>query len=248
MKRILTLGLAAAIALSAIPMAYATTTHTNGTQVEYVANADMNRAYTITVPAKMTPKKGQEVTGTVTLSGRWASNETVTVTADAAVELTNSINSADKLRLGITFPTMAYAGDNTESKTYTETVILAAMPEAALFGEWTGKFNYNVEFDDGIEPTYSISTVSQNGLSAKIDENGKVTITQAAIATIDPSLIAEEYCSITYNGTTVAATRINAATHTFNYQGDGEYIVNLSVKGTNGVIITSDGVLTVVYR
>ena len=148
MKKILSLGLAAAMAVSAMPMAYAAD-YTQGTQVEYIADADANREYTITVPALLNP--GQS--GAVTLKGKWASNETVKVTADATVELTNSINENDKKVLNIGFAGIEKAGDNTVERTYTENVSVAAMPSDALFGTWSGKFNYNVEFDDGKEPT-----------------------------------------------------------------------------------------------
>jgi len=152
MKKILSLALAGVMMFSALPMAYAADVdYTAGTAVEYTADADANRSYTITVPAKLIPKQDAAVSGTVTLKGKWASNETVKVTADAEVELTNSINAEDKHKLAITFAGIEKAGDNTEEKTYTETVSVAAMPAAALFGEWTGKFNYNVEFSDGIE-------------------------------------------------------------------------------------------------
>ena len=148
MKKILSLGLAVTMAMAAMPAAYAAD-YTQGTQVEYIADADANREYTITVPALLNP--GQS--GAVTLKGKWASNETVKVTADATVELTNSINSNDKKVLNIGFNGIEKAGDNTVERTYTENVSVAAMPSDALFGTWSGKFNYNVEFDDGIAPT-----------------------------------------------------------------------------------------------
>ena len=160
MKKILSLGLAVTMAMAAMPAAYASNVYDSsdphsgnpGTQVEYVATTQS--AYTITVPAKMTPKLGQEVTGTVTLAGSWASNETVKVTADEKVVLTNSINPLDTHELAVNLPVMEYAGDNTEAKTYTGTVTLAEMPAAALFGEWTGKFNYNVELVGESENDY----------------------------------------------------------------------------------------------
>lgn len=148
MKKILSLGLAVTMAMAAMPAAYAAD-YTQGTQVEYIADADANREYTITVPALLNP--GQS--GAVTLKGKWASNETVKVTADATVELTNSINENDKKVLNIGFAGIEKAGDNTVERTYTENVSVAAMPADALFGTWSGKFNYNVEFDDGKEPT-----------------------------------------------------------------------------------------------
>ena len=149
MKKILSLGLAAAMAVSAMPMAFAADTadYTAGTQVTYTANADANREYSITVPALLNP--GQS--GTVTLKGMWASNETVKVTSDATVELVNSITGADEKVLDVTFLGIEKAGDNTAEKTYTEAVSVAAMPASALFGTWSGKFNYNVEFVEQVE-------------------------------------------------------------------------------------------------
>ena len=141
MKRILSLILSAALTVSMIPAAYATHDYEQGTKVEYVANSDANKEYTITVPALLNP--GQE--GVVTLKGKWASNETIKVTADKTVELTNSINTNDKHVLGITFLGIEKAGDNTAERTYTEKVSVENMPSNALFGTWSGKFNYNVE-------------------------------------------------------------------------------------------------------
>ncbi len=148
MKKILSLTLAVLMVVSMIPTAMAADVdYTAGTAVEYTADSDANRAYTITVPAELQP--GQS--GTVTLKGKWASNETVKVTADANVVLTNSINAADTKTLDIGFAGIEKAGDNTEEKTYTEAVSVAAMPADALFGTWSGKFNYNVEFVAPVE-------------------------------------------------------------------------------------------------
>lgn len=141
MKRLFSLCLAGLITASAIPTVYATRDYQQGTQVEYIASSDANREYTITVPALLNP--GQE--GTVTLKGKWASNEVIKVTADTTVELTNSINANDKHVLDITFLGIEKAGDNTAEKTYTEKVSVENMPSNALFGIWSGKFNYNVD-------------------------------------------------------------------------------------------------------
>lgn len=149
MKKILSLALAALMMVSVLPVAYAADTadYTAGTQVSYTADSEANRNYTITVPAELQP--GQS--GTVTLKGTWASNETVKVTADANVVLTNSINAADKYTLDIEFAGIEKAGDNTAEKTYTETVAVDDMPAAALFGTWSGQFNYNVEFEEATQ-------------------------------------------------------------------------------------------------
>ena len=143
MKKLISLGLVGVMALSMIPTALATTDYTNGTRVEYTANDEANTAYTITVPALLTP--GAE--GTVKLEGTWASDATVKVTADKTVTLTNSINEADQKVLNVTFAGIEKAGDNTATVIATETVSVANI-ENALFGTWSGKFNYNVEMVD----------------------------------------------------------------------------------------------------
>ena len=142
MKKAISLLLIVAVVCSMGISAFATNDYTAGTKVEYVGQGA--ESYTITVPALMNP--GDE--GTVTLSGTWASNQTVKVTADATVTLTNSINANDTKVLDITFAGIEKAGDNTEAKTYNETVAVAEMPADALFGTWSGKFNYNVEMVD----------------------------------------------------------------------------------------------------
>lgn len=151
MRKIISLALVACMAFSIIPVASATRDYSQGTEVTYVGQS--SESYTITVPALMAP--GDE--GTVTLSGMWPSNRTVTVTADPTVTLVNSINSADEKVLTVTFPTMSKAGNNSETKTYTEKVSIAEMPSSALFGVWSGRFNYNVSVVNTVaKPVFSM--------------------------------------------------------------------------------------------
>lgn len=151
MRKIISLSLIACMVLSVVPMASATRDYAQGTDVTYVGQS--SESYTITVPALMAP--GDE--STVTLSGTWPSDRTVNVSADPTVTLVNSINAADEKTLDVTFPTMSKAGDNSEAKTYTETVSVAEMPSSALFGVWSGKFNYNVSVTDTVKkPMFSI--------------------------------------------------------------------------------------------
>ena len=142
MKKIISLALVGIMALSMVPTALATTDYTNGTKVEYVGQGDAQ--YTITVPALLAP--GGE--GDVTLQGTWASDATVKVTADKTVTLTNSINSADQKVLDVTFAGIEKAGDNTQTVQAVEAVSVSDISNA-LFGTWSGKFNYNVEY---VEP------------------------------------------------------------------------------------------------
>lgn len=131
-----------------------------GTNVEYDAEADNDgdgqpdntEAYTITVPAKLTP--GGE--GTVTLSGTWASNRMVTVTAESSVTLVNTLASSDQKILDVLFNGISKAGSNTNAQTFTEKISVADI-DAALFGTWSGKFNYNVVSSDAVKkPMFSI--------------------------------------------------------------------------------------------
>ena len=157
MKRILSLLLAGVMMVSAVPVTYAADTqdHSLGTQVTYTAAN--NESYFITVPAALNP--GQS--GTVTLSGSWPDNKTVTVTADTFVKLTNSIKASDTKTLSVTFPGISEAGSNVAAQTFTETVSVEGISNA-LFGSWSGKFNYNVNTtEEDVTPSENyIGTVS----------------------------------------------------------------------------------------
>ena len=142
MKKILSLTLAVLMLVSALPVAYAagTNDYTAGTAVVYTA-AD-NEEYSITVPASLAPGSS----GTVTLAGAWASNTTISVTADTNVKLTNSINAADTETLAIKFNGISEAGSNTSSQTFTAPVSVDPI-ENAIFGTWDGHFNYYVDIE-----------------------------------------------------------------------------------------------------
>lgn len=151
MKKILSLALVGVMMFSALPVAYATTDVSNGTQVSYNAEdpngdgvLDNKEAYTVTVPAKLAPGGS----GDVIASGTWNSARKLTVTADANVVLTNSINAADQKTLVVTFPSIALVGDNTKAVSDTKAVSVAEMPADALFGTWSGVFNYTVAMSD----------------------------------------------------------------------------------------------------
>lgn len=157
MKKIISFVLAALMLVSAVPAALATNDYTQGTQVVYTATG--SESYTITVPALLTPGSN----GTVTLQGTWAENRTINVTAESTVTLTNSIKAEDKKVLDVTFDGISEAGSNTGSQTFTESVSVADI-ENALFGTWSGKFNYNVDivssrakFGEHYVRTYNLS-------------------------------------------------------------------------------------------
>ena len=141
MRKIISLALSACMLLSIIPIASATRDYTQGTQVVYTSSG--TESYTITVPALLAP--GGD--GTVTLSGTWAENRVVTVTAESTVTLKNSIKETDTKTLNVNFDGISEAGSNTGSQTFTKSVSVDNITNA-IFGTWSGKFNYNVEISD----------------------------------------------------------------------------------------------------
>ena len=162
MKKLISLGLDGVMALSMIPTAMAakweepeelpTTDYTNGTQVQYNAEADNDgdgqpdhsESWTVTVPALLAPGE----TGTVKASGTWASNRKLVVNADTSVTLTNSINAADQKVLDVTFTDgLVVAGSNTVEVTGEKDITIADI-EDALFGTWSGTFNYTAGIVD----------------------------------------------------------------------------------------------------
>lgn len=142
MKKILSLTLAALLLVSMIPTAMAAENNwQGGTKVEYTAAT--NEQYTVTVPATLAPGGS----GDVVASGTWGSNRKLTVTADKDVTLTNSINAADQKVLDVTFAGIELTGSNTESVSDTKQVAVANITDA-IFGTWSGTFNYNVAMSD----------------------------------------------------------------------------------------------------
>lgn len=183
MKKVLSLVLAAIMLLSMVPTAFAAETadYTNGTTVVYTAAA--SEAYTITVPAQLAPGGS----GTVTLSGTWPSNTTVTVTADENVVLTNSISGANTKVLDVTFAGISEAGSNTEKQTFTETVSVEAITNA-LFGTWDGHFYYNVDWTKEIEVEGlgSITVQNPNGAEFTYDSTTGILMGTTPITPVDP--------------------------------------------------------------
>lgn len=142
MKKILSLTLVLAMVMSmGITTAFAAGNWEGGTQVTYTAAT--NEEYTVTVPATLAPGGS----GDVVASGTWGSNRKLTVTADDDVTLTNSINAADQKVLDVTFAGIELTGSNTESVSDTKQVAVANITDA-IFGTWSGTFNYNVAMSD----------------------------------------------------------------------------------------------------
>lgn len=132
-KRVLCFVLIGIMALhvSALYAAYKTEVRYVGTGVE---------SYELSVPATLEPGRS----GDVVLTGTWASNRKVSVTADETVTLAGSLGG--ELTLDIDFAGIEQPGDNISAISRTESVTVEEM--SALFGTWTGEFYYNVSASD----------------------------------------------------------------------------------------------------
>ena len=127
---LLAMVMAASLAVPAFAETHSTAVTYTGTGVE---------SYTVTVPATLAPGES----GDVSVSGTWATNRKLTVTAPSTVTLTNSINSSDTKTLAVTFDGIAKTGDNTVAVSDTKTLSVADITDA-LFGTWSGVISYTV--------------------------------------------------------------------------------------------------------
>ena len=161
MKKLLSLAMVGVMMFSALPMAYATTDMSNGTEVEYLGdkttldgegNEVYAEAYTVTVPAKMAPGDSAFVKA----EGTWNSNRKLVVTADKNVVLKNSIKPTDTKTLTVAFNDINLLGDNNVAvANYGDGVegepVAVGAIENALFGTWSGIFEYQAEIVNNVE-------------------------------------------------------------------------------------------------
>lgn len=239
MKKIVSLALAVIMLLSVCPMVYAADVdYTQGTQVVYEATS--SEAYTITVPALLAPGGS----GTVTLSGTWADNRTITVTADPSVTLTNSIKAEDQKVLTVYFDGISEAGSNTGSQTFTETVSVDNITNA-LFGTWSGKFNYNVELNTDEQFIYYFPDAGEAEAVIMSNHGNRITFAVqdkffeyvAEYGSKDEIIENYQYFEVTgtyYVDDSDSGTPITGITKhidelslTFDYMGDGYYYLEM---------------------
>jgi len=216
MKKILSLLLVGIMVVSMVPTVFATTDHSNGTQVVYDATADNDgdgqpdhaEAYTVTVPAKLAPGGS----GDVVAEGTWGVNRKLVVTADEIVWLDCVIGTTatnEMKELDVTFPGIALVGSNTTSVTDTKVVSVADI-ENALFGTWSGCFFYDVEMVDLI-------------LFYIVDSNNGVM----ALTTAEPGMTWSEWIESEHN------------TGGFALNGEG-YVVSSDGRGFDNPVKGTD--------
>ena len=113
----------------------------SGTEVTYTGMG--TEAYTVTVPATLAPG----ATGTVSLSGTWASNREVIITADSSVVLENAENAGETVTLTVSFEDVCVPGNNNVAVSFEQSVSVANA-ESILFGTWSGAFSYTINIQD----------------------------------------------------------------------------------------------------
>lgn len=144
MKKILSLALASAMVVAALPVAYAAeneTDHSNGTEITYIGSQEeaaggAGDVWTVTVPAKMVP--GDK--GTVKAEGMWNSDKFLNVGAPSSVTLTYGAQTMD---VTITGGSFSLIGNSAEA--VSKEVEIAVEDASRLFGTWEGLVEYKVE-------------------------------------------------------------------------------------------------------
>jgi hypothetical protein len=252
MKKPISLLLATVMAFGTIGTAFATTDAGNGTVVSYTGTG--SEAYTITVPATLTPSSN----GDVEANGTWASNRKLVVTAPATVTLTNDISGADEKVLDVTFAGIAREGDNNRAINVVENIAVGAI-ENALFGKWEGKIVYTVGMEDIAGPVKMLDgdgqTVNKFAMgdisfrsSAPMGELNNVQINGE---TVDPEnyTVSEGSTIITFKPDYMGSLPNGGHTIDINSQGgtaSGNFTVTDEVPGDStiyeGAVVDKDNV------
>lgn len=230
MKKTISLFLTFLLMFSICPMSFAAG---HETLVSYDTQGVSE--YLLTVPATLAPGSSS----TVKLDGSWPSNETINVTADSTVSLTNSIDSSTKV-LDISFNGISQAGDNTKSISVSETISIDTI-ENALFGVWSGEFYYNVSVKDSSCPlqfgrTYGIAdSETQSGMFFLFNEDGSGMM--ASIENGEVSSQALPIGSFLFEGTEIYSADEGDISDT---DGDG-YILAATVSSSGDEVYFEDG-------
>ena len=140
MKKILSLALAGVMMFSALPVAYAAEgehDYTNGTTI--TLNGSGTEAWTVTVPAKLSPVAGSNA-GKVKAEGTWAADKFLNVGAPSTVTLTYGAQTMDVAVTGGSFSLIGNSVDPVSKE-----VDVSIEEASRLFGTWEGLVEYKVE-------------------------------------------------------------------------------------------------------
>lgn len=140
MKKILSLALAGVMMFSVLPVAYAAEgehDYTNGTTI--TLNGSGTEAWTVTVPAKLSPVAGSNA-GKVKAEGTWAADKFLNVGAPSTVTLTYGAQTMDVAVTGGSFSLIGNSVDPVSKE-----VDVSIEEASRLFGTWEGVLEYSVD-------------------------------------------------------------------------------------------------------
>lgn len=140
MKKILSLALAGVMMFSVLPVAYAAEgehDYTNGTTI--TLNGSGTEAWTVTVPAKLSPVAGSNA-GKVKAEGTWAADKFLNVGAPSTVTLTYGAQTMDVAVTGGSFYLIGNSVDPVSKE-----VDVSIEEASRLFGTWEGVLEYSVD-------------------------------------------------------------------------------------------------------
>ena len=94
--------------------------------------------YEVTVPALMNPGDSK----TVSVTGYWAANRKLTVTADTKVTMTNTKDESTR-DLNVAFDSISERGSNTTQMNLSSDISVQEMNDV-IFGTWRGTITYTI--------------------------------------------------------------------------------------------------------
>lgn len=219
MKKYVSLAMAAIMAASAVPAAFATNVdYTIGTAVTVIGKGG---EYFVTVPAALQP--GQE--GTVEVRGKLPSHEKLIVTAASTVEVVNK-ETQEKTSVGVYFDGLERAGSDLGD--------IAAEASIRIdggnisWGEWSGNIEYNVEVGSTSLFAAQIGNQKFNSLQDAINEGGTITL----LSDVSESVVISKDVTINLNGNDIISSG-----DTFEVQSGGKLIIN----GNGSIVGGKDG-------
>lgn len=125
------------------------------TTVSYTS--ERSTYYELSVPTIMYPGD----TASVMVTGTWNSLSYLEITADRTVTLVNSLNGEEKV-LDVYFDGILQYGNDTDEICLSKEITVEPMNNA-VFGTWTGSFNYTVNMFEESEPDEAHSGVIPDG-------------------------------------------------------------------------------------
>lgn len=202
MKKIISMLMACAMMVSAIPVAHAAST----TNVTVVGEGGQ---YYVTVPTSISPDEG----GSVRVYGKWASHETVKVWTDSTVQVTHKATKATT-EVNVTFDGIESLGNDLAEMDISKPI--SVDHGNIIFGEWNGVIEYNVEFKSPNRIEAQESVLVQ--VESYDPETGKIVIKPS------DALVNSKYTyRATFNDQDIALTTIDNNHYSFIAAEKGEY-------------------------